>query len=354
LSEKVHPMPELADLIKTKGMELGFQQVAITDTELGHHGDYLKTWLEKNRHGEMGYMAKNLEKRLDPKKLVPGTKRIIITRMNYFPPNTHTKETLQNKEKGYVSRYALGRDYHKLIRKRLQRLANFISEQTEHVNYRVFVDSGPVMEKAFAEKAGLGWIGKNTLLLNKEAGSYFFLGVLLTNLELPIDTSLKEKSCGKCSACITICPTKAIVAPGELDARRCISYLTIEHRGSIPIELRSLIGNRIYGCDDCQIICPWNRYAKLTSESDFHARHQLENSDLIKLFLLDENAFKALIEGSAMKRVNYECWLRNIAVALGNAPTGSAVIDALRVRSDHSSELVREHVAWALGQHKSC
>jgi len=344
-------MVSLTEKIHAESERLGFQALGITDTTLGAYGEYLKDWLKKGHHGDMAYLEKNLEKRLDPAKLIPGTKRLIVVRMNYFPPNDQAKTTLQDKHKGYISRYALGRDYHKLLRKRLQKLADFIQTQTSDFQYRVFVDTGPVMEKAFAEKAGIGWIGKNTLVLNQQAGSYFFLGTLLTNLTLPCNPTVMGNHCGKCIGCMKICPTQAIVAPGQLDATKCISYLTIEYRGSIPEHLRPLIGNRIYGCDDCQLICPWNRYAKITDEKGFHPRQVLLSPELIDLFALSEAAFTQLVEGSAMKRVSYVCWLRNIAVALGNAPSTPEVIQALQSRQQHESELVREHVAWALEQH---
>ncbi len=345
----------LAESIKALGVQLGFQQVGITDTDLTAFDEYLLEYLKKGHHGDMDYMEKHGLLRLRPELLVPGTKSIIVVRMNYLPPNAHMQETLKDKTKAYIARYALGRDYHNLIRKRLKDFAKAITQLAGEHGYKVCVDSVPIMEKALAQKAGLGWTGKNTLILNKQVGSYFFLGALLTNLDLPRDTPMPEEHCGKCKACIKICPTAAIIAPYQLDARRCISYLTIESKGSIPVELRPLMGNRIFGCDDCQIICPWNRYAKITDEKDFHPRHQLDNRQLVDLFLLSEEEYTRLTEGSPMKRTGYEGWLRNIAVALGNAPYEEPIIDALKQRESHESELVREHVAWALDQHlKKC
>lgn len=343
----------LADQIKALGMMLGFQQVGITDTNMTAFDGYLLNYLKKEHHGSMEYMQKHGLLRLRPKLLVPGTKSIIVVRMNYLPPHDGMRETLKDKKKGYIARYALGRDYHNLMRKRLKDFAKAITQLAGEHGYKVCVDSVPIMEKALAQKAGLGWTGKNTLILNREAGSYFFLGALLTNLELPLDPPLANETCGKCKACMTVCPTQAIIAPYQLDARRCISYLTIENRGPIPIEFRKQIGNRIFGCDDCQIMCPWNRYAKITNEKDFHPRHQLDSRELVDLFLLSKEDYERMTEGSPIKRTRYEGWLRNIAVALGNAPYDEAIIHALKQRESHGSELVREHVAWALNQQKN-
>jgi epoxyqueuosine reductase len=347
----------LAQHIKDLGVKLGFQQVGITDTDLSEFDDYLSEYLKKGHHGDMDYMQKHGLLRLRPELLVPGTKSIIVVRMNYLPPNDGMRETLKDKTKAYIARYALGRDYHNLLRKRLKDFAKAITALAGEHGYKVCVDSVPIMEKALAQKAGLGWTGKNTLILNKQNGSYFFLGVLLTNLDLPRDQPLPEANflengCGKCKACITVCPTQAIVAPYQLDARRCISYLTIENKGPIPVEFRALIGNRIFGCDDCQIMCPWNRYANITDEKDFHPRHQLNNRQLVDLFLLSEQDYVQLTEGSPMKRTGYEGWLRNIAIALGNAPQNEKILEALRQREHHESALVREHVAWAIAQQK--
>jgi epoxyqueuosine reductase len=300
----------------------------------------------------MSYMAGHGDKRSRPSELLPHTLRIISARMDYLPPDAAPAGTvLRQAERAYVSRYALGRDYHKVLRRRLQRLAERITLITGPFGYRAFVDSAPVLEKALAEKAGLGWIGKHTNLLNRQAGSWFFLGELYTDLPLPVDAPVTNH-CGDCRACIDVCPTQAIVAPYQLDARRCISYLTIELRGSIPVELRPLIGNRIYGCDDCQLVCPWNRFARLSAEPDFLPRNGLDAPLLTELFSWSEDDFLSRTEGSAIRRIGYECWLRNIGVALGNAPSDAAVINALNARRDHPSAIVREHVAWALGQHK--
>ncbi len=337
---------ELATNIKQWGLELGFQQIGITDTDLTSYEPHFLEWLQKKFHGEMHYMEAHGSKRYRPHELVPGTIRVISARMDYLPPDTEIPKVLQNPSLGYISRYALGRDYHKLMRKRLNALAKKITSK----GYRVFSDSAPVLEKPLAEKAGLGWIGKHTNLINRQAGSWFFLGEIYIDLPLPIDTPVKNH-CGTCKACIDVCPTQAIVAPYELDARRCISYLTIELRGSIPIEFRPMLGNRIYGCDDCQLVCPWNRFAKFTKEDDFHPRHNLTSPTLIELFAWSEEEFLTKTEGSAIRRIGYECWLRNIAVALGNAPKDDAIIHALQQKLSHPSELVREHVEWALAQH---
>lgn len=337
---------QLAANIKTWGLELGFQQIGITDTDLTHYETPFLEWLKKKFHGEMHYMQAHGTKRYRPHELVPGTIRVISARMDYLPPDTDIPKVLQNASLGYISRYALGRDYHKVMRKRLQVLATKIAKES---GYRVFSDSAPVLEKPLAEKAGLGWIGKHTNLINRQAGSWFFLGEIFTDLPLPIDTPVKNH-CGTCKACIDVCPTQAIIGPYQLDARRCISYLTIELRGSIPVELRPLLGNRIYGCDDCQLVCPWNRFAKPTQEKDFHPRHHLATPELIELFNWSEEEFLHKTEGSAIRRIGYECWLRNIAVALGNAPKNDVIIHALEKKLSHSSALVREHVTWALNQ----
>jgi epoxyqueuosine reductase len=342
----------LAADIKAWGRELGFQQLGIADTRLDEHERRLNQWLAAGRHGTMEYMARHGSKRSRPAELVPDTLRVISARMDYLPPEAAPAEALLNRgERAYVSRYALGRDYHKVLRARLGQLARRIAAVTGPFGYRVFVDSAPVLEKALAEKAGLGWIGKHTNLLHREAGSWFFLGELYTDLPLPVDAPVKSH-CGDCRACIDICPTQAIVAPYQLDARRCISYLTIELRGSIPVELRPLIGNRIYGCDDCQLVCPWNRFARPSGEGDFAPRHGLDGPLLVELFAWSEETFLARTEGSAIRRIGYECWLRNIAVALGNAPPDSSIIAALQARRDHPSALVREHVTWALARHQ--
>jgi epoxyqueuosine reductase len=343
---------QLATAIKQWGIQLGFQQVGITDTQLDEHEAHLNAWLKKGFHGDMDYMQKHGTKRSRPAELISGTYRIISVRMDYLPPESQMLEILQNKQKAYISRYALGRDYHKVLKNKLKKLATKISQAVGEFGYRAFVDSAPVLEKALAEKAGLGWIGKNTLVLNRNVGSYFFLGEIYTDLPLPCDKPV-TKHCGSCTACIDVCPTKAIIGPYQLDARRCISYLTIEFKGSIPEEFRPLIGNRIFGCDDCQLVCPWNRFAKVTQEQDFYPRKYLMAQDLIDLFAWSEAEFLCYTEGSAVRRAGYECWLRNIAVSLGNAPTSPDVINALVKQKDHASELVREHVAWALHQHRN-
>lgn len=342
----------LAQSIKDWGRELGFQQVGIADVELSEHEAHLKRWLAAGYQGEMDYMAAHGDKRSRPAELVPGTLRVVSLRMDYLPGDTQMAQRLKEPEQAYVSRYALGRDYHKLIRKRLQQLAERIQQQIGTFGYRAFVDSAPVLEKAIAEKAGLGWIGKNTLVLNRKAGSYFFLGELFVDLPLPVDAPHASEHCGRCSACMDICPTAAFAGPYQLDARRCISYLTIELKGSIPVELRAPIGNRVFGCDDCQIACPWNRFARPTEQGDFQPRHGLDNSALAELFLWTEPEFLARTEGSPLRRAGYERWLRNLAVGLGNAPSTIPVLEALNARRDHPSELVREHVEWALQQHE--
>lgn len=340
---------QLAEQIKTWGLELGFQQIGITDGDLSQYEQPFKEWLAKHFHGDMKYMENHGTKRYHPAELVPGTIRIISARMDYLPPETDRIRVLQNPELGYVSRYALGRDYHKLIRKRLSQLAQKISAEVGGDGYRAFADSAPILEKPLAEKAGLGWTGKHTILLNRQAGSWFFLGEIFTDLPLPLDSPVKNH-CGTCTACIDICPTQAIVAPYQLDARRCISYLTIELRSAIPVEFRSMIGNRIFGCDDCQLVCPWNRFAHYTGETAFHPRHNLAAPELLDLFAWSEEEFLRKTEGSAIRRVGYEGWLRNIAVALGNAPYQPAIVTALENKLTHSSSLVQEHVSWALLQ----
>lgn len=341
----------LAQSIKDWGRELGFQQVGIAGLQLGEHEAHLQRWLDAGYQGEMDYMAAHGSKRSHPDQLVPGTLRVVSLRMDYLPGDTQMAKRLGEPEKAYVSRYALGRDYHKLIRKRLQQLAERIQQQIGPFGFRAFVDSAPVLEKAIAEQAGLGWIGKNTLVLNRKAGSYFFLGELFVDLPLPVDPPHATEHCGRCTACMDICPTAAFVGPYVLDARRCISYLTIELKDSIPEDLRPLIGNRVYGCDDCQLVCPWNRFAQLTDEADFHVRHGLDDVTLVELFGWDEEDFRTKMAGSAIYRIGHEQWLRNIAVGLGNAPTTPDVIAALQKRANHPSPLVREHVAWALARH---
>ncbi|SER41773.1 epoxyqueuosine reductase [Nitrosomonas sp. Nm51] len=345
----------LASEIKTWGSELGFQAVRISDAQadMSEAEAGMFAWLENGNHGEMDYMAKHGIKRIRPAELVPGTQRVIAVRMNYYPPGTADSWAVINQgEKAFISRYALGRDYHKVLRSRMQKLAEKIQEAIGSFNYRVFSDSAPVMEVEWAQKSGLGWRGKHTLLLSRQAGSYFFLGEIYTDLLLPVDAPIGTKGsfCGSCTKCIDICPTQAIVAPFEVDARRCISYLTIELKSSIPESLRPLIGNRIYGCDDCQLVCPWNKFAHVTDEADFHVRHGLDNVTLVELFQWHQEAFEARLAGNPIRRIGYQQWLRNIAVGLGNAPYSETIINALRARLDDPSAMVREHVQWALAQ----
>jgi len=343
---------ELAEQIKTWGRELGFQQLGISDIQLDTAEHRLTEWLQAGFHGEMDYMSRHGRKRTRPEQLLAGTIRVISARMDYLPDEeTSPTELLDAGTHAYIARYALGRDYHKVLRARLQKLADRIAAAVGTFGYRVFVDSAPVLEKPLAQKAGLGWIGKHTNLINKEAGSWFMLGEIYTDLPLPGDVAARDH-CGSCQSCIDVCPTDAIVAPYVLDARRCISYLTIELKGTVPVEFRSAIGNRIFGCDDCQLFCPWNKFAKHSSEVDFAPRHGLATADLVKLFAWDEAEWDKNMQGSAIRRAGYEGWLRNIAIALGNADSSKRVIDALRSRSEHPSTIVREHVQWALMQHQ--
>ncbi len=344
----------LAARIDAWGHELGFQAMGIANTELSVEEERLQRWLDAGRHGEMAYMARHGTRRARPAELVPGTVRVISARMNYWPEDAaDAKALLDDPHAAYIARYALGRDYHKVLRGRLQRLADRIAGEVGPFGYRVFTDSAPVLEVALAARAGLGWQGKHTLLLTRDMGSYFFLGEIYTDLPLP-PTSVTSGHCGTCSACITACPTGAIVAPYELDARRCISYLTIEHPGAIPEALRPAIGNRVYGCDDCQLACPWNRFAVAASEEDFRAvRHGLDRARLTELFAWTAEEFSRRMAGSAIRRIGYERWSRNLAVGLGNAPAGDDVVAALERRAADPSALVREHVAWALMQQRS-
>ncbi len=341
-------LARLAGRIKTWGRELGFQQVGITGVDLNADEALLERWLAEGRHGEMGYMARHGVRRSRPAELVPGTARVICARMDYLPGDgAEPWRVLRDGRLGYVSRYALGRDYHRLLRKRLQALAHRVAASVGPFGYRVFTDSAPVLEKPLARNAGLGWIGKHTNLIHAGAGSWFFLGEIYTDLALPVDHEAPDR-CGTCRACMDVCPTGAITGPYQLDARRCISYLTIELRGPIPVELRPLMGNRVYGCDDCQLVCPWNRYARFTREDGFRPRHGLDAPALLELFGWSEADFLRRTEGSAIRRIGHVCWLRNVAVALGNAPSDPRIVDALRKRREHPSPLVREHVAWAL------
>ena len=341
----------LAERIRQIAAELGFQQVGISQPDIGAHEQRLQQWLDAGYHGEMEWMASHGSKRTRPAELVPGTERIISVRMDYLPTDTRMAKRLADRDRAYISRYALGRDYHKLIRRRLQQLAEQVQEVIGPFGFRAFVDSAPVMERALATRSGLGWIGKNTMLINPKAGSFFFLGELYTDLPLPVDEPFTQQHCGSCSACLSRCPTDAFVGEHVLDARRCISYLTIELKGAIPEELRAPMGNRVFGCDDCQLICPWNKFARPTEEADFSPRHKLDQADLITLFRWEEDEFLKNTEGSPLRRIGHERWLRNLAVGLGNAHTSIPVVEALRSRLQHPSELVRGHVLWALGRH---
>jgi len=357
----------LAEQIKAWGKDLGFSDLGISDIDLSAHESVLERWLDNNYHGNMDYMARHGLMRARPAELVPGTIRVISVRLDYLPQNAKFASILKDKDKAYISRYALGRDYHKLMRKRLQQLGKKIADHCSNFNCRPFVDSAPVMERPLAEKAGLGWAGKHTLLINKEAGSWFFLGELFVDIPLPVTTneytitaqkaiksqklnSTKNNDCGTCVACIKICPTNAIVEPYTVDARRCISYFTIESPDAIPEELRPLMGNRIYGCDDCQLICPWNKYAKLSLVDDFQARNNLDDVSLLELFSWSEEYFLNTLQGSPIRRIGFQSWLRNIAVALGNAPYSEEIITALMEKQHEASELVKEHINWAIVQ----
>ena len=349
-------MKLLADDIKQWGFALGFNQVGITDTNLQKAEVEHQAWIAKGFHGEMDYMAKHGVKRTRPAELVPNTLRVISVRLDYMPPNVADSEAiLQDNSKAFISRYTMGRDYHKVMRNKLQKLCEKIQSEAARYqigdfSYRVFTDSAPVLEVALAEKAGLGWRGKHTLLINKNRGSWFFLGEIYTNLLLPIDETATNH-CGTCTNCIDVCPTKAITAPYEVDARRCISYLTIELKTSIPVEFRSLIGNRLYGCDDCQLFCPWNKFAEVTKESDFAVKNGLDDISLIECFKWTEAEFQKNMAGSAIYRIGYEQWLRNIAVGLGNANTTPEIVTVLQSRMDNASALLKEHINWALARH---
>ncbi len=360
MSHTAEQLAVLANSIREWGSELGFAEVRIADAELGDAEEGLRRWLSAGFHGQMDYMAAHGSKRARPAELVPGTVRVISVRMDYLPRTTdeHWREREQERQAdpaaSIISVYARGRDYHKVLRSRLQALAEKITTDIGPFGYRVFTDSAPVMEVEIAQKAGLGWRGKHTLLLNREAGSMFFLGEIYTDLPLPLDEPVTSH-CGDCQACMDVCPTQAIVGPYQLDARRCISYLTIELKESIPTDLRPLIGNRVYGCDDCQLHCPWNKFAQKSALPDFDVRNDLDQASLIELFAWTEDAFNTRLEGTPIRRIGHERWLRNIAVGLGNAAEGRRgdvnIIAALRARKDHTSPMVREHVQWALAQH---
>jgi epoxyqueuosine reductase len=333
--------------------DLGFDQVGVAGIDLAEDEGNLERWLAEQRHGGMAYMARHGQRRSRPDELVPGTLRVISVRMASSAPDASpAAEVLGDRGKGYVARYALGRDYHKLLRRRLAELAKRLEREIGPFGYRAFVDSAPVMEKPLARNAGLGWIGKHTNLINERAGSLFMLGELYTDLPLPTDARARDR-CGTCNACIPACPTGAITAPYQLDARRCISYLTIEHHGPIPEALRPAIGNRIFGCDDCQLACPWNKFARVAAEPDFRVRHRLDCPDLVDLFGWSEREYLEKTEGSALRRLGFSRWLRNLAVALGNAPRSEAAAAALRARVAEAAPVVREHVAWALARQES-
>jgi epoxyqueuosine reductase len=348
----LEPTALLAD-IRRWGAELGFARIGVASIDLSVDEAHFLDWLRDGFNGEMQYMARHGSKRTRPAELLPGTVSCLSARMDYWPEDAiDAAATLADGSIGYVSRYALGRDYHKLLRTRLQKLCDRIGRAVGPFGHRVFTDSAPVLEKALARNGGLGWIGKHTNLIDRNAGSYFFIGEIYLDLDLPLDDA-GSAHCGTCSACLPACPTGAIVAPYRLDARRCISYLTIELAGSIPVEFRRAIGNRIYGCDDCQLVCPWNKFARPTAEKDFAVRHGLDHAQLVALFAWSEAEFLERTLGSAIRRIGYERWLRNVAVALGNAPTSPALIAALRRRVRDPSPMVREHVRWALAQHAS-
>ncbi|WP_045418964.1 tRNA epoxyqueuosine(34) reductase QueG [Vibrio campbellii] len=342
---------QLAQQIKIWGKELGFQKVGICDVDLSEHEAALQKWLDAGYHGSMDWMARHGMMRARPNELLLGTVRVISVRMDYLPPEAKFASNLANKNHAYISRYALGRDYHKLVRKQLNKLGKLIEQEVGQYGYRPFVDSAPILERPLAQKAGLGWTGKHSLILDKDCGSWFFLGELLIDLPLPVDEPSVDQ-CDKCKACITSCPTQAIVDEKVVDARRCISYLTIEFDGVIPEEFRKPMGNRIYGCDDCQLVCPWNRYADITEQEDFHRRDSFEDPDLVTMFNWDEATFLKQMEGSAIRRIGHLQWLRNISVALGNTEYSQRTIDALEARRGES-ELLDEHINWALGQQLS-
>ncbi len=342
--------PQLKQQIKAWAKELGFQQCGISDIDLSEAGEHLHNWLAQGMHADMDYMHKHGSKRFQPNELVPETISIIAVRLDYMPENLKSYQAVLNEpNKAAISRYALGRDYHKVIRNKLKNLSQKITDEIGPFGYRVFTDSAPVMEKAIAEKAGLGWMGKHSNLINSKTGSYFFLGEIYTDLPLEPD----EKAtfhCGSCTQCIQDCPTNAIIAPFQVDARKCISYLTIENQGEIPIEFRKAMGNRIYGCDDCQMVCPWNKFTQNTGEQDFHPRHYLDDIELLELFNWTEAEFLQKTEGSPIRRIGYEAWQRNIAVALGNAEPTEAIIKALKDKLSSSSDMVKTHIEWALGE----
>ena len=346
---------QLATKIQDWGLELGFSQVGISDVDLSTHEEALQSWLDNQYHGNMDYMERHGLMRARPAELEAGTVRVISVRLDYLPTNAKFATTLKATDQAYISRYALGRDYHKLLRKRLQKLGNKIREHCAEFNFRPFTDSAPILERPLAEKAGLGWVGKHSLLLNKQAGSWFFIGELLVDIPLPVTTHGNEikNECGHCVSCIKICPTQAIVEPYVVDARRCISYFTIESPDAIPLELRPLMGNRIYGCDDCQLICPWNQYAQLSLEDDFQPRLKLDQISLLELFSWNEEYFLNAMQGSPIRRIGFQSWQRNISVALGNAPYDEQIVIVLTQQLENASDLVAEHIDWALDQQRN-
>ena len=337
--------------VKREALKLGFQQLEVTDTNLSKYTPQYRSWLAKQFHGEMSYLERNISLRENPARLQAGTIRVLVARMDYAP--TDAPRYLNDPSHAYIARYSLGRDYHRVIRQRLRQLAEYITNQAGG-SYRAFTDSAPILEKPLAEKAGLGWQGKNTLILNKESGSFFFLGEIFTDLPFPTSDESTEDLCGKCKACITVCPTNAIVAPNVLDARRCISYLTIEHRSAIPLEFRKAIGNRVFGCDDCQTCCPWNRFAKKTEVPDFNVRHDLDCAKIVDLLRWDEADFLARTEGMAIRRINYPLWVRNLAIAAGNAIASDELIRLLNAKraepSIKTNAMVLEHIDWAMNE----
>tara|TARA_R110002073_G_scaffold71410_6_gene175405 strand:- start:3841 stop:4929 length:1089 start_codon:yes stop_codon:yes gene_type:complete len=350
-----HLYQELSRLIHVWAKDEGFQQTGITDTNLESHEAHLNSWLDKGYAGEMGYLSAHGIKRSRPSELIPGTERVICFRLDYLTDSAEPEDIIATDQKAYIARYSLGRDYHKVIRQKLKRVWKKVevfldNQDLPAAQGRVFTDSAPVLEKALAQKAGLGWIGKNTLLMNQNAGSWFFLGEIYTNLPLVMDSPVVQQHCGTCTACIDVCPTHAIISPSELDARKCISYLTIEHRGSIDPALRRAVGNRIFGCDDCQVFCPWNKFVQFTAEPDFAPRHQLDDIGLLELFSWTEQEFLTRTEGSAIRRTGYEGWQRNIAVALGNADYDAGIVKVLIAALEGASDLVAEHINWAIEQ----
>lgn len=346
------PFYELPARIKVWAQELGFADASIAELTLDEDRAHLQRWLDEGLHGQMAFMGRDLDKRAHPSGLRPGTLSVVSVRLDYRPLAEQAQAVLDDGERAYISRYALGRDYHKLMRSRLLKLGARLEQEVGPHGYRVLTDSAPALEKALARNARLGWIGKNTLLLNRHAGSWFFLGELYTDLPLPPEPqALASNLCGSCTSCLDICPTQAFVTPYRLDARKCISYLTIEHRGAFPLELRPLIGNRVFGCDDCQLVCPWNRYAQTTAEADFAPRHGLDTAKLVELFSWDAATWLRKTEGMALRRLDHARWLRNLAIGLGNAPVSPSATAALNVRRDHPDEAVREHVQWALQRH---